>query len=54
MLPCAALDRRFQCVGRRSIRHHHKPLEEVFVDVSSHECIHLVAARGDSSDILLR
>jgi hypothetical protein len=42
MLPVAAFDRRFNCVSRSSIRQHHKPLGEVLMDVSAHECIHVV------------
>ena len=42
MLPFAALDRGFNGVSRCSIWQHDKPVAEVLMDVSAHECIHLV------------
>ncbi len=42
MLPFAALDRGFNGVSYRSIWQHDKPVEKVLMDVSAHECIHLV------------
>ena len=52
MLPFAALDRCFNRVGRCSIRDHHETVREVLVDVSAHECIHLVPPGGDIRDVL--
>ena len=42
MIPSAALDRRFHRVSRCSVGQHYKAVHEVLMDVSAHECIHLV------------
>ena len=54
MLPFATLDRGFNCVSRCSIWQHDEPVAEVLMDVSPHECIHLVTPRRNGSDVLLR
>ena len=54
MRPFTVLNRCFDCIGRCPIRQHHKAVAEVLVNVPSHECIHLVTARGNSSDVFLR
>ena len=42
MLPFAALDRGFNGVSGCSIWQHDEPVAEVLMDVTAHECIHLV------------
>ena len=43
MLPFTALDRSFGCVSGCSIWQNDKPIAKVLMNVSTHECIHLVA-----------
>ena len=54
MLPFAALDRGLNGVSRCSIWQHHKSVAEVLMDVSAHECIHLVTPRRNGGDAILR
>ena len=54
MLPLAAFDRGFNGVSRCSSWQHDKSVAEVLMDVSTHECIHLMTTRGNGGDVILR
>jgi hypothetical protein len=54
MRPVAILDCCFNRVSRRPIREHYKTVAEVFMDVSTHQCVHRVTAGGYGDDVLLR
>jgi hypothetical protein len=42
IIPIAALDRSSHCVGRCSVGKHYRAVNEVLMDVSADECVHLV------------
>ena len=42
MIPIAALDRSSHCVGRCSVGKRYRAVNEVLIDVSADECVHLV------------
>ena len=54
MLPIADLDRSFSCVSGCSIWQNDEPIAKVLMNVSTHERIHLVSPRRNSSDVFLR
>src|SRR5829696_6707155 len=52
MRPLPILDCCFNDVCRCSVRQHHEPINEVLMDVSANECVHLVMSRSYGVDVV--